>query len=155
MSQLPTDLKAILAARNRIQQHVRLTPLERCFWLSESVGHPTLFKLENWQKTGSFKIRGALNKLLSMTEEERQQGVVTASAGNHGLGVAFASDLLDVAAKIVVPETASPAKIKALSNFNVELIKFGVDYDEAEQHAHELHGKMEGRSCMLSAIRTS
>jgi threonine dehydratase len=144
LSELPIDLKAVLAARNRIRQHIRATPLEPSFWLSESIGYPIRFKLENWQKTGSFKIRGALNKLLSMTKDDRQQGVVTASAGNHGLGVAFASELLDVTAKIVVPETASPAKIKALSNFNVELIQCGVDYDAAEEHAHKLQGRMGG-----------
>ncbi|MFQ6115608.1 MAG: threonine/serine dehydratase, partial [bacterium] len=96
------------------------------------------FKLENWQKTGSFKLRGALNKLLSLSPEKKQRGIISASAGNHGLGVALAAKLLHVEGKIVVPVNASPAKLKALEQYHLEIIQKGVDYDEAEEFAWQL-----------------
>ncbi len=95
-------------------------------------------KLENWQTTGSFKIRGAFNKLLTLSDEDKRRGVITASAGNHGLGVAHACQILGIAGKIVVPVTASPAKIKALQNYAIELIQSGNDYDEAEECAWQI-----------------
>jgi threonine dehydratase len=130
-------------ARLRIAPHVRQTPMEHSQSLSSKFKREIFLKLENWQKTGSFKIRGALNKLLSLSDAEKRRGVITASAGNHGLGVAYASRLLDVAAKIVVPVNASAAKIEALRNYKVELIHSGNDYDEAEEAAWQIQ-KNEG-----------
>ncbi|WP_199431923.1 threonine ammonia-lyase [Qaidamihabitans albus] len=97
-------------------------------------GAPML-KLETWQPTGSFKVRGALNALAALGEGER---VVTASAGNHGLGVAFAASRLGRPATVVVPENASAAKVAALRTFGVELVQVGRAYAEAEAHALEL-----------------
>jgi len=109
-----------------------LTPLESSTQLSKRFELSIHLKLENWQKTGSFKIRGAFNKILTLSEDEKSRGVITASAGNHGLGVAFACQLLGVTGKVVVPVNASLAKIRALQSFDIELIQRGNDYDEAE-----------------------
>jgi len=131
-------LSKISAAQKKIQPHIRKTPLEFSHQLSEQSGTDVYLKLENWQKTGSFKIRGALNKMLSLSSEEKQKGIITASAGNHGLGVAYAAKMLGIHGKIVVPENASLAKIKALQNYDLELLKKGHDYDEAEEIAWEI-----------------
>ena len=128
----------ITSAHKKIQPHIRKTPLEFSHQLSEQSGSEVYLKLENWQKTGSFKIRGAVNKMLSLSSEEKQKGIITASAGNHGLGVAHAAKMLGIQGKIVVPENASLAKIKALQNYELELLKQGVDYDEAEEIAWEI-----------------
>jgi threonine dehydratase len=90
------------------------------------------------QRTGSFKLRGALNRLLTLTDEERRRGILTCSAGNHGLGVAEASRLLGIAAMVVVPENASPAKVAGLRRTGVELLLLGAGYDEAEARARAL-----------------
>ena len=131
-------LSKISAAQKKIQPHIRKTPLEFSHQLSEQSGTDVYLKLENWQKTGSFKIRGALNKMLSLSSEEKQKGIITASAGNHGLGVAYAAQMLGIQGKIIVPENASPAKINALQNYELELLKRGRDYDEAEEIAWEI-----------------
>ena len=93
---------------------------------------PALLKLETMQPTGSFKVRGALAALSRLAEGER---AVTASAGNHGLGTAWAAGLLGAAATVVVARSASPAKVAALQGFPVELVQQGDGYDEAEAHA--------------------
>lgn len=131
-------LPRITSAHEKIQPHIRKTPLELSPQLSEKTGSEVYLKLENWQKTGSFKIRGALNKMLSLSSEEKQKGIITASAGNHGLGVAHAAKMLGIQGKIVVPENASLAKIKALQNYALELLKQGRDYDEAEEIAWQI-----------------
>jgi threonine dehydratase len=92
-------------------------------------------KYECFQATGSFKLRGALNALLTMSDQQLQKGVLTASAGNHGLGVARAAAVLGVAATVVVPETASPAKVEALRSSGAELLLRGATYDDAESAA--------------------
>jgi threonine dehydratase len=112
------------AAAERIRPYLEPTPLLAGL------------KLESLQPTGSFKVRGALNALL-----QADGPVVTASAGNFGLGVAWAAQLLDRRATIVVAETASPAKIEALRGFDVELVMHGADYDEAERCALSLPGR--------------
>lgn len=132
------NLSTISSAHKKIQPHIRKTPLEYSHQLSEQTGSEVYLKLENWQKTGSFKIRGAVNKMLSLSDEEKQKGIITASAGNHGLGVAHAAKMLGIQGKIVVPENASLAKIKALQNYELELLKRGRDYDEAEEIARDI-----------------
>jgi len=114
----------VVAAAERIRPYLAPTPL---------IGN---LKLEMLQPTGSFKVRGALNALLRADE-----AVVTASAGNFGLGVAWAAQRLGLAATVVVAETASPAKVEALRRFDVELVVHGVDYDAAERHALSLPGR--------------
>ena len=112
------------AAAERIRPYIRPSPLVAGL------------KLESLQPTGSFKIRGALNALLQTDEP-----VVTASAGNFGIGVAWAARLLGRRATVVVAETASPAKTAALRGFDVELVIHGADYDAAERHALTLPGR--------------
>jgi len=125
----------ILAAAQRLRGRVRHTPLELDEQLSEVSGARVLLKLENLQDTGSFKIRGALNRLLTLSNDEREQGIIAASAGNHALGVARAASLLGIRATLIVPESGSPAKIAALRRFPPEVVELrveGVDYDAAE-----------------------
>jgi threonine dehydratase len=132
---------SILAAAQRLKGRVLRTPLEPSEALSEASGARVYLKLENLQRTGSFKLRGALNRLLTLDEAERAAGVVAASAGNHALGVAQAASLLGVRATLIVPKSGSPAKIAALSRYPaewVELLLEGDDYDAAEALAIDL-----------------
>jgi len=124
----------VRAAAQRIRGHVVRTPLEPSADLSDLFGLDVWLKFECFQLTGSFKLRGALNALLL----EGAPRLVTASAGNHGLGVARAANLLGVAAVVVVPETASRAKVEALRRSGAELIQVGATYDQAEAAALRL-----------------
>src|SRR6266542_5324223 len=132
------SLDKVRAAAERIRPYVVRTPLERSAALSELCQREVWLKLECFQRTGSFKLRGALNALQTLTADQRKRGVVTASAGNHGLGVAHAAALLGVRATVVVPETASTAKIDALRRSGAELLLRGATYDDAEAAAQQL-----------------
>jgi threonine dehydratase len=125
-------LADIQAAAERIRRFVVRTPMERSHALSAECGLDVWLKFECFQTTGSFKLRGALNALLLLPEGAKRSGVVTASAGNHGLGVAHAAALLGLPATVVVPETASPAKVDALRRSGAELLQRGDTYDDAE-----------------------
>jgi threonine dehydratase len=125
-------------AAERIASTARRTPLERSRWLSSGHGRNVFLKLECFQLTGSFKIRGAMAKLSALTEEERARGVLTVSAGNHGLGVAHCSEVLGLDATIVVPESASRAKVEAIRRYPVTLVERGAGYDDAERAAREM-----------------
>jgi threonine dehydratase len=122
-------LADIEAAAQRIGPFVVRTPLERSIALSELCGMDVWLKFECFQSTGSFKLRGALNALSSKPDIRH---VVTASAGNHGLGVARAAALLGIRATVVVPKNASQAKVIALRHSGAELIQHGQTYDAAE-----------------------
>ena len=125
-------LANVLAARQVIQPHVWHTPLLPSPELSRLAGGDVYLKLECWQRTGSFKVRGALNKLAALSPEEWARGVVTASAGNHGLGVAYASQALGLpSAVIFVPENAAAAKVNRLASFDCQVRRAGADYDAA------------------------
>jgi threonine dehydratase len=108
--------------------------------VSSRVGPDGFLKLETLQPTGSFKVRGGLAAISALADDRR---AVTASAGNHGLGVAWASTRLGRRATVVVPEHSSPPKVEALRTFPIELIEHGADYEAAEKHALEL-GAAEG-----------
>jgi threonine dehydratase len=136
------SLADVQAAAERIRPFVVRTPLERSVELSARCGVEVALKLECFQTTGSFKLRGALNALLVLSDEVRRQGVITASAGNHGLGVARAAALIGVAATVVVPETASPAKVEALRNSGAQLIQYGATYDDAELEGRRLASEL-------------
>ena len=131
-------LHDVFLAAARVGPHVRRTPLERSAPLSAELGLEVWLKLESLQRTGSYKLRGALNRLLTLPPEARGRGILTCSAGNHGLGVAKAARLTGVAATIVVPENASLAKLAGLRRSGVELIVTGRDYDAAEARARAL-----------------
>jgi len=129
-------LTDILTARRTIRPHVRHTPLTLSPTLSRLSGGQVFFKLECWQRTGSFKERGALNRLAALTPEEQARGIVTASAGNHGLGVAYAGQVLGLSpATIFVPQTAPAAKVRRLATFDCNLRRAGADYDAAHAAA--------------------
>jgi threonine dehydratase len=128
----------VLAAARRIAPYLNRTPLERSGYLSTAHGAEVWLKLECFQATGSFKLRGALNALLSLDEAVRRRGVLTASAGNHGLGVARAAAMTGLPATVVVPETASAAKVELLRQSGCELVLHGPDYDAAEAFAISL-----------------
>jgi threonine dehydratase len=95
-------------------------------------------KAENFQKSGSFKIRGALNFLLSMDERERERGVVTGSSGNHGQALALAGKMLKIDVKVVVPQDASPAKVAAIQGYGAKLERFGTSSTERLRRAREI-----------------
>jgi len=126
------DLQAIFVARSRIASFVRHTPLEYSRELS------AYLKLENLQRTGSFKLRGALNRVLSLSDGEKQRGVVAASAGNHAQGVAFGCSQAGVSAVIVMPESTPRTKVEATRSYDVEIRLFGATYDDAEAEARRI-----------------
>jgi threonine dehydratase len=129
-------LTDVEAARARVAPHVRQTPLERSPLLSRAAGVDLWLKQENRQHTGSFKPRGAVNKVLSLTADERRRGLVAASAGNHALGVAYACAVLGIeGAELYVQRTAAPAKIAKLGEYPVRLNLVGSTYEEAEDTA--------------------
>ena len=130
-------LKEVLRAEERIRPHIRETMLEYSPILSE-LGEANVYcKLENLQHTGSFKTRGAMNKLLSLTAEELARGAVTASTGNHGAAVAYSLNKLSASGLVFVPENAIPSKVQAIERLGAEVRYFGQDCAEAEVHARE------------------
>ena len=129
--------KEVIAAEGRIREHVRTTPVELSSFLGTSGGCRVHLKLENLQRTGSFKLRGALNKLLSLSPGERANGVVAASTGNHGAAVACAAAEARCRAVVVVPESAARTKIEAIRAYGVEVRRVGDDCVVAEAAARD------------------
>jgi len=125
-------VKEVLEAEERIRPYIRWTPLEPSPFLSQLTGGDVYLKLENTQITGSFKLRGAVNKLLSLDDEERARGIVTASTGNHGAATAWALARFGIAGTIFVPNTASPAKIDNLRRLGANLEFAGDDCVDTE-----------------------
>lgn len=118
-------------AYNAIHKYVPQTPLVESFYLGDDTQR-YFFKMESLQKAKSFKIRGALNKMLSLNEEEKLKGVATISSGNHGSSVAYASTLLGIEkAKVIVPESTPKSKTDKIEYFGAEVMRLGKDYDEA------------------------
>lgn len=126
------------AVSERIRDHVAITPLIRLSAASEQCGSDILLKCEHQQKTGSFKVRGALVKLLSLTGDERERGVVAASTGNHGLGVAYALAALGGTGIVCVPERASGVKVAAIRRYGVDVRVLGREPAETETRARLL-----------------
>jgi threonine dehydratase len=120
VSDLPVTLDDILAARDRIAPYLSPTPILRCETLSRLSNTQLLLKAENLQKTGSFKVRGALNAVLQLSPEQRQRGIVTLSAGNHGQGLAYAAAILGIRCAVFMPETATPSKVAAIRGYGAE-----------------------------------
>ncbi|MGH9750960.1 MAG: threonine/serine dehydratase [Candidatus Polarisedimenticolia bacterium] len=130
------DLKReVEQAAARIRDAVRLTPVEDAPALSEAGGARAVLKLENLQLTGSFKLRGAMNRLLSLGPEERARGVVTASSGNHGAAVARGLQALGIPGVIFVPENVSPAKMANIKAYGAEVRTHATDSGVTEVHA--------------------
>ncbi|QHS16840.1 threonine ammonia-lyase [haloarchaeon 3A1-DGR] len=128
----------VRAARDRVEEVARRTPLERSRTFSELTGADVHLKLETFQRTGAFKIRGATNRIATLSPAEREAGVVTASAGNHAQGVALAATRAGVESTIVMPEHAPVSKVKATRGYGGEVVLHGIDYQEAQARAHEI-----------------
>jgi threonine dehydratase len=133
----------IQEAADRLKKRVRLTELIHSHHFSEKLGFPLYFKCENLQRTGSFKIRGAMNFMTAQSREALAGGVITASAGNHAQGVAFSADLLGVKATVFMPESTPPQKVFATRDYGAEVVLTGRNFDEAYAAALEA-GKKSG-----------
>lgn len=132
---MKVNLSDIEKARIRLRGIVKETSIDKSMSASKLLGAEVFLKMENEQLTGSFKIRGALSKISSLSLEERTRGVVTSSAGNHAQGVAYSATKMGVSAKIVMPETAPLIKIDATKGYGAEVVLHGNIYDEAFEHA--------------------
>ncbi|MFC7213675.1 threonine ammonia-lyase [Saliphagus sp. GCM10025334] len=139
------ELADVLEARERVRETSRHTPLTYSHTYSDMTGAAVHLKLENFQRTGAFKIRGATNRIQTLSPEEQAAGVVTASAGNHAQGVALAATRAGVDSKIVMPEQAPIAKVKATRSYGAEVVLAGANYDAAAERAHEIE-REEGRT---------
>ncbi len=131
-------LDDVRAARERIGRHARRTPMIAAGQLSRRVGARTVLKTENLQYTGSFKVRGAFNRISQLNETERGAGVVAASAGNHAQGLAFAARELGIKATAVMPSGAPLAKIAAVKQYGAEVVLHEGGYDDARELADEM-----------------
>ncbi|TEB17184.1 L-threonine dehydratase catabolic TdcB [Pelotomaculum sp. FP] len=138
MSEAVLTLDMVRVARQRMAGAAHITPLEYSHTFSRLTGNNVFLKLENTQKTGSFKIRGAYNKVMSLSGEEKARGVIAASAGNHAQGVAYAAARAGLTSAIVMPEGAPISKIMAARGYGAQVILAGGGYDEAYHRALEL-----------------
>jgi len=129
------QLSDIQAALGRVRESIYLSPCARSETFSKSTGNTVYLKLDNLQRTGAFKERGALNKLLTMSAEERRRGVIAASAGNHAQGVAYHAGRHGVRAEICMPLTTPLIKVSATKSYGAEVILVGANYDEACEQA--------------------
>jgi threonine dehydratase len=121
----------ILKARKNLEGVLYRTPITYSKGLSEISGAEIYLKWESLQKTGSFKPRGAYNKICSLTPEERSRGIITASAGNHALAVALVAKMMNIKATVVVPENAPKVKVERCRNLKAEVVLKGANYDES------------------------
>ncbi len=132
---MKVTLQDIQTARQTISKSINLTMCDFSQSATDIIGSEIFFKLENTQKTGSFKIRGATNKISGLTLEEKKRGVIACSAGNHAQGVALSSTLNNVKSVIVMPINAPLAKVEATKKYGAEVVLFGTSFDEAKEHA--------------------
>ena len=132
------SLADIQAAAGRIAGHVERTPCRHSRTLSQITGAEVWVKFENQQFTASYKERGALNRLLQLTDEEKKRGVIAASAGNHAQGLAYHGDRLGVPVTIVMPRGTPHVKVQQTRDFGAQVVIEGDSYDAAEAHAHTL-----------------
>ena len=131
-------LKDFEEAVEQVQKAAIKTELIYSDYLSEQTGNKVYLKPENLQKTGAYKIRGAYYKISTLTEEERAKGLVTASAGNHAQGVAYAAKVYGCKAVIVMPTTTPLMKVDRTKSYGAEVVLYGNVYDEAAAHAAKL-----------------
>lgn len=130
----PVDISSIRQAQQRISGFARTTPIISSRYLSHLAGSPVYLKVEALQRTGSFKVRGAANKLALLSEEERSRGVIAASAGNHGQGVAVVADGMGVSCTVIMPKGASVAKVQATRGYHAQVVL----HEEPLSHARTL-----------------
>lgn len=134
----PPTLTDVLDARQQISRHFPRTPLINYPALDQLAGTRILVKHENHQPVGAFKVRGGINLISRMTEDERGRGVISASTGNHGLSIAYGARLFNARATIVAPEKANPVKVQAMRNLGAEVIFHGADFDAAREFCEAL-----------------
>ncbi|EJP6474122.1 threonine ammonia-lyase [Clostridium sp. FAM 1755] len=132
------NLDTIKKAQNNIKAVVRKTPLFYSSTFSKKTGYEVYLKCENKQKTGAFKLRGAYNKIVSLTEEEKARGVIASSAGNHAQGVAYAATAFGIKSTIAMPQNAPQAKVMATKGYGAEVVQHGEVYDECYEKALEI-----------------
>jgi threonine dehydratase len=135
MHDLDVTMRDVYAAHQRMRGIAVRTPLVDSPELTERAGASVYLKLENVQRTGAFKIRGAANKLRSLSDGERERGVITVSSGNHGRAVAYVARELGVRAVVCMSTQVSPSKLAAIRQLRAEVVLEGESYDEAERHA--------------------
>ena len=131
-------LETIKNARETIKDIINITPVLESTKMSEKTGANVYLKCENLQKTGSFKIRGACNKIANLTDEEKANGVIASSAGNHAQGVALGAKMNGIEATIAMPATAPLAKVKATKGYGAKVVLNGLVYDDAYAKAVEI-----------------
>ena len=136
--EIPLAPSVFAQARRRVSAHAYHTPLLTSRLLSEASGYDVRLKAEMFQKTGSYKIRGPLNKFAELTPEERQRGVICSSAGNHAQGVALAAKIYGIRAVVVMATNATPSKIEATKAYGAEVVLHGMIWDEANEKAKQL-----------------
>jgi threonine dehydratase len=129
--------KESLAAEKRIRDHIRETPAEHSLFLGRLGSSRVYVKCENFQLTGSFKIRGAVNKILSLSEEEKNRGLMTASSGNHGAAFSWVLNRFSLKGTVVLPEITASTKIDSLLLYGTDIIKHGDDCVEAERFGRQ------------------
>jgi threonine dehydratase len=139
----PPVLDDVRAARRRIEPHLRPTELRAYPALSGAVGADVWVKHENRQPTGAFKVRGGINLLAQLHDDERSAGLITASTGNHGQSIAYAAKAFETRAIVCVPVGANPVKVASMQALGAEVVFHGADFDEAREHCEwlaEQHG---------------
>lgn len=135
--QAPT-FQDVLLAKRQIQPYLQRTPMHAYPAINELIGTEVFIKHENVQPTGAFKVRGGVNLVSQMSDQERARGVIAASTGNHGQSVAYGARLFNVAAHLVVPANANPGKVAAMRGMNAEVIFHGERFDDARLHCEAL-----------------
>jgi len=135
--QAPTFVD-VLDARNRIRQYLPKTPLIRYDALGEIISAEVYVKHENHLPTNAFKIRGGINLVSRLSDEEKRRGVISASTGNHAQSIAYASRLFGTKATIVMPANANPLKVEATKRLGANVIQYGKDFDEAREFAEKI-----------------
>ncbi len=135
---MPPTFTDILRAKQTVSRYLPRTPLVNYPALDKICGTRILVKHENQQLTGAFKVRGGINLISRLSDEERGRGVITASTGNHGQSVAYAARLFGTRAIIVVPEKSNPLKVAAMQDLGAEVIFSGADFDTAREHCATL-----------------
>jgi threonine dehydratase len=134
----PVTTEEFLAARARMGAHVHHTPLLTSRILSERTGFDVRLKAELFQRTGSYKIRGPLNKFAQLSDEEKRRGVICSSAGNHAQGVALAARIHGIKAVVCMAANATPSKVEATRGYGAEVVLHGSIWDEANEKAKQL-----------------
>lgn len=134
----PVTLTDVLEARRRILPHLKATAFHTYPALSEMTGAEIWVKHENHQPIGAFKVRGGINLVSQLTDDERRAGLISASTGNHGQSIAFSARAFGVPAIICVPENANPVKVDAMRRWGAEIVEHGRDFDDAREHCEKL-----------------